>query len=590
MFPFGGLRRTLVSAIVTTIGTLILALMLLEDPLVEYQLGRLAQEDLALALDEISADLNAGGDPDEIADRVGAERGCRVTILAGRTIVGDSGFDGANLARAQAAVHEDALGQFLSGRTFPRTARGDHRAFRRAERHVVQVLRSTATADRMRTTIRELLIIGGVMASLIALLLTIVLGRALVQPAQELTEVANTLAEGDLSARTNSERDDELGTIGRALDHMADTLAERITRLRAEQDRLRTILNSMVEAVFVTDSLGRIVQTNQALDFLVDGDARGRTSLEAIPSKKLRDAIRSARKKRHAIEVEFKIRVGGGSKRAFRAQVAPLQEGAGVIAVLHDVSRLKEIDRIRRDFVANASHELRTPLTAIRGFSETLRDGALEDPDAARRFLEVIIRHTLRLQALVDDLAALSKAESPEQELQLEPVDVEVVIGEVIRGLTAKATEHNIQVLFQPSSLKAVAMANARGLDQVLINLIENAIKYSPEGSSVRVRVLSSESVISIEVNNPGPPIKPKHQKRLFERFYRVDKGRSRDRGGTGLGLAIVKHLCTAMNGVVAVESNEADGTTFRVSLPQVEEEDTQESAEGGAEAPLPPA
>ncbi len=568
----GGLRRSLISAIATTIGALILALVLLEDPLVEYRLDRLAQQTLQEALDQVERGLDGGNAPDAVADLVGAETGCRVTFIDddGRPTA-DTGFDPPHLERAVPVVRRAMLRRFLEGRPVLAARDGDARvAFRRIGGHIVQATRSTQATEEMRATIRELLVVGGVMALLIALLLTAVLGRTLVEPARDLTRVASALAGGDLTVRTHSRRNDELGEIGRALDRMAETLAERIALAREEQDRLRTILNSMVEAVFVTDSLGRIVQTNQALGQLVDGDPRGRTVMEAIASKKLHSAVRLARRGARPAHVELKIKVGG-EKRSFSAQVAPLPEQAGVIAVLHDVTSLKQLDRIRRDFVANASHELRTPLTAIRGFSETLRDGALDDPQAAKRFVEVIIRHTLRLQALVDDLAALSKAESPDQELELTAVGVEKVIGEVVGGLTSKASERDIQLVFEPAQQCPPAMANERGLDQVLINLVDNAIKYSPQGSIVRVRVASTPGTVAIEVHNPGPPIKPKHQKRLFERFYRVDKGRSRDEGGTGLGLAIVKHLCTSMNGTVSVESTKEKGTVFRVVLPRAD-------------------
>jgi two-component system phosphate regulon sensor histidine kinase PhoR len=267
------------------------------------------------------------------------------------------------------------------------------------------------------------------------------------------------------------------------------------------------------------------------------------------------------------VEVEIKL---DDVVRAFSGHVAPLQEGAGVVAVLHDVSRLRETDRLRRDFVANASHELRTPLTAIRGFAETLRDGAIDDPSAARRFLDVILRHTLRLQALVGDLTALSRAESPDQTLELEPVDVAAATVEVVRGLQSKAEQRHVQLIFEPPDEALLVEANGRALDQVLINLVDNAIKYTPEGTSVRVRTKATRSAVMLEVNNPGPPIAPQHLERVFERFYRVDEGRSRDVGGTGLGLSIVKHLCMQMGAEVRARSTAEEGTTFSVHLRRI--------------------
>lgn len=567
--PEGGLRRSLVGTVVTAIGTLILALLLLEDPLVEHRVTQLAQETVQGSIAAVETQLGAGVAPDHVADLVGAETGTRVTILHGDRVIGDTGLDGHELDdAARDVVHREAYDAFLEGRATPRRVSGKHVAFARHGDFVIQVVRSTALSDRVHATVRELLVLGGVMAVLIAILLTLVLGRMLIEPARELTRTADALAAGDLTARTRSDRDDELGAIGRALDRMADQLVDRLDTLRSEQDRLRTILNSMVEAVFVTDSLGRIVATNEALDQLVERDVRGRTAMEAIRSPELHEAVRAARKG-EARHVEFEIKLDD-EVRAFSGHVAPLQEGAGVVAVLHDVSRLRETDRLRRDFVANASHELRTPLTAIRGFAETLRDGAIDDPSAARRFLDVILRHTLRLQALVGDLTALSRAESPDQTLELEPVDVAAATVEVVRGLQSKAEQRHVQLIFEPPDEALLVEANGRALDQVLINLVDNAIKYTPEGTSVRVRTRATESAVILEVNNPGPPIAPQHLERVFERFYRIDEGRSRDVGGTGLGLSIVKHLCMQMGAEVRARSTADEGTTFSVHLRRV--------------------
>ncbi|MBX3248311.1 MAG: HAMP domain-containing protein [Myxococcales bacterium] len=564
--PHGGLRRNLVGTVVTAIGTLIFALLLLEDPLVEHRVAQLAQETIGDAMGVALERLDQGLAPDVVADLVGAETHTRITILGAEgVVVGDSGLDGDALATATGLVHEEAYAAFLAGRRRASRSNGVHVAFERHGDLVVQVVRSTALSDRVHETVRELLVIGGLMAALVAIFLTLVLGRTLIEPAKELTQVADALAAGDLSARSRSERDDELGAIGRALDRMADQLADRIENLHAEQDRLRTVLNSMVEAVFVTDSLGRIIATNQALDRLLGADVLGLTAMEALKSPELHDAVRTARKG-EPCHVELEIRLG--DLYSFSAHVAPLQAGAGVVAVLHDVSKLRETDRLRRDFVANASHELRTPLTAIRGFAETLRDGALEDPDAARRFLDVILRHTLRLQALVADLTALSRAESPDQHLELEDVDVGRAAMEVVRGLSSKAEQRRVQLVFEPPPATLVVHANERGLDQVLINLVDNAIKYTPEGTSVRVRVRDVDDHVRLDINNPGPPIAPQHLERVFERFYRIDEGRSRDVGGTGLGLSIVKHLCAQMGAEVKVQSNDADGTTFSVLFP----------------------
>ncbi|MGE0790387.1 MAG: sensor histidine kinase [Sandaracinaceae bacterium] len=345
---------------------------------------------------------------------------------------------------------------------------------------------------------------------------------------------------------------------------MKDRLSEPPT---PQEARLRTILNSMVEAVFVTDDKGRVVLTNRALDALIDRDVRGRRAKNVIRSPQLKNAIRKARKKNEATEVELETLIGERF-HTFHAQVAPLPKGQGVVTVLHDVTSLKNADRVRRDFVANASHELRTPLTAIRGFAETLQDGALESPDAARRFVSAILRHTLRLQRLAEDLTVLAQAESPEHDYQAAKVDVRSVFRDSAASLETFARRKGVRLSLEMPNEPVNANVSARALDHVLINLIENAIKYSNESGEVVARLVPTPESLVFEVQDWGPGIPAKYHDRIFERFYRVDKGRSREEGGTGLGLAIVRHLVGRMGGSVEVQSEVGQGALFRVTIP----------------------
>jgi two-component system phosphate regulon sensor histidine kinase PhoR len=323
----------------------------------------------------------------------------------------------------------------------------------------------------------------------------------------------------------------------------------------------------MVEAVFVTDPKGRVIMTNHALDALSAEDVVGRRAKNVIKSKELRVAIRRARKKNEATDVELVTPIGG-RLHTFHAQVSPLPRGAGVVTVLHDVTSLREADRIRRDFVANASHELRTPLTAIRGFAETLQDGALENPETARRFVDGILRNTTRLQRLVEDLTVLSQTESSLYGFESEPTDARAICVESVSSLDSYARKRRIRLLLEVPEEPVVIDVSARALDHVLINLVENAIKYSPAEAEVLVRLRRDEEHLTVEVRDRGCGIPPKYHDRIFERFYRVDKGRSRDEGGTGLGLAIVKNLVDRMGGVIEVESAPGEGSLFRLVLP----------------------
>lgn len=561
----GGLRRSLISAIVTAIGALLLALFLLEDPLVEYRLGEIAAESLAEAAQITTSRMDSGEDPERVAEEVAADHGCRITIVEGDRVVADSGLDGARLVDAPVAT--EALAQYRDGRSVPVTQEDHYVAFASAGERVVQAMQPSGPGARVRATVRELIAISGIMAALVAVFLTFVLGRTLVEPAQELTRVADALAEGDLSARTGwTERDDELGAIGRALDRMAEQTKSRVAEARGEQARLRTILDSMTEAVFVTDSLSRIQLTNAALAELVEGEPKGKTPLEALKSSRLHEAVREARRAVAPSVNDIELTVGG-EVRYIRAYVAPLEASAGVVAVLHDVTQLKLANIIRRDFVANASHELRTPLTAIRGFAETLRDGGLDDPETAQRYVEVILKHAKRLEALAKDLTALSRSESVEQPFRLDAINAELVVRDVIDGMAPIIEAHEMTLELVVESEDPRVRANGRALDQVTLNLIDNALKYG--ASAVAVRIYDEGERIAISVHNDGPTIPPVHLKRIFERFYRVDPGRSRDVGGTGLGLAIVKHLCSQMHADITVKSPPEGGVTFTLRLPR---------------------
>ena len=561
----------------TATAAIVLTILLLEDPLTDYRLSRtqrLGLQDAALAAE---VELKRQVDPDEVADRVGAQLGAWILIIREDSVIGSTRLDpGAFDESAQYLVESPPLGTD----SFVRTKLGDERqafyiyAKRLDDGTVIQAMRSTRSADAMRSSVRELMLVAGALALIIGVALTWALSRTIVVPARQLTEVADALARGDLSVRTFSQRDDELGDIGRSLDRLADELNERIASLHAQEVRLKTMLNAMVEAVFVTDSLGRIVLTNTALDRIVDSSPLGKSPSEVLQGDALRDAVRTARQGT-AVAADLTLEAGGRS-RMYTAVVAPLPGRGGVVGVLHDVTKQKLADRVRRDFVANASHELRTPLTAIRGFAETLKAGAAKDPDSAERFVDVILRHTLRLQALVNDLVALSRAESPEQQYELAPVDLAATVKDVVQGLAAQANQRGLDLQIDSLGGLPDVVANARALDQVLINLVDNAIKYTPDGGRISMRAEADTESVTLEIENTGPGIPPDQVERIFERFYRVDAGRSREMGGTGLGLSIVRHLVARMGGEIEARSEPGAWTRFRLTLGRAGEASTR--------------
>ncbi|HSN83777.1 MAG TPA: ATP-binding protein [Polyangiales bacterium] len=563
-----GLRWNLIAATMTATAAIVLTILLLEDPLTDYRLSRTQQLGLQEAVFAAESDLEKELDPDAVAEQVGARFGAWVLIQRNGRVVGSTRHDAAGFDESAAySVEPPAPGK----RTFVRTKMGEPPeelyvySYRREDGTVIQAMRSTQQADAMRSSVRELMLVAGALALIIGVALTWALSRTIVVPARQLTEVADALSRGDLSVRTFSQRDDELGDIGRSLDRLADELNERITSLHAQENRLKTMLNAMVEAVFVTDSLGRIVLTNTALDQIADQSALGRSPSEVLRNQALHDAVRAARHG-EAVSADLTLE-SGGQTRIYTAVVAPLPGRGGVVGVLHDVTKQKLADRVRRDFVANASHELRTPLTAIRGFAETLKAGALRDPESAERFVDVILRHTLRLQALVNDLVALSRAESPEHEYELAPVDLAAAVSDVIQGLAAQAEQRHLEVRIDPLGGLPEVIANPRALDQVLINLVDNAIKYTPEGGRISMHAEVHPQSVTLEIQNTGQGIPSDQLARIFERFYRVDAGRSREMGGTGLGLSIVRHLVARMGGHIDAQSKPGEWTRFRLTL-----------------------
>ncbi len=383
---------------------------------------------------------------------------------------------------------------------------------------------------------------------------------------RHLQKVIESLSDGDHGARARLRRRGQIGDLARAIDTLGERLSRTRKKRRRQKDRLRTILDAMAEAVMVTDADGYIGLTNEVLTELVGFDPEGKTATEAIRHPDLRQAIEDAQLGVPR-QLEISMDAGPGrSGRVLHASVSPLRRQRGVVTVFHDVTAERAAERVRRDFVANAGHELRTPLTAIRGFAETLREGGLDDPESAKDFIEVILRHTKRLEALVDDLADLSRFESDELELELGPVSAEALVHEVTRGLEAQTKSKRLTVTCSGLEQAPPVIAEQRALEQILVNLVDNAIKYTPEGGEVRIDATSEDGNLVLEVANSGPGIPAKHLDRVFERFYRVDAGRSRELGGTGLGLSIVKHLVANIGAGITVESAEG-WTRFRLRL-----------------------
>jgi two-component system phosphate regulon sensor histidine kinase PhoR len=421
------------------------------------------------------------------------------------------------------------------------------------------------------------------LASLVGLLfvlpLTFLVLRALTEPVRSLMERIQQWAPGSPDREMTGEERDELERASKAITGIEHQLREKVEEISRGRDYLETVLKGMAEGVLVVDGRGRILMVNDALrQFLsLPLKVADRTPLEIIRNAELEGAIRKVIQEGKSTTFELNLPPPGG--KTFEIHVVGIlpspdgqkregDEVKGAIAVFHDITRLKELERIRQDFVANVSHELRTPLTTIKGYAETLLEGALKE-EVASQFVQVIKRHTDRLTKIVEDLLTLSRIESREFQLAMEPCALSDLIGEVLDVVREPAKKKRISFLHDKLASPLIARGDPHYLEQVFINLLDNAIKYGREGGKVTISTVEkSPTEIEISVQDDGTGIPKEDLPRIFERFYRVDKGRSQELGGTGLGLSIVKHIVQAHGGRVWVESKLGEGSVFYFTLP----------------------
>jgi two-component system phosphate regulon sensor histidine kinase PhoR len=401
------------------------------------------------------------------------------------------------------------------------------------------------------------------------------LGRVLAARAQAVSRFARAQRDGGLAARLPGTWRGELRPIAASLNEMAAALEARLRGSDARSARLEAVIEAMEEAVLVVDGDERVLLANPRLRELISpagaGPApEGRALLEVVRQTEIVDGLRAALRKGEIQEREAALGLAG--ERRVRFQVAPFTQPdgtTGAVAVFHDVTELRRVEAIRRDFVANASHELKTPLTSIRGYAERLSDMSL--PDAAVPAVDAIVANAKRLGTLVEDLLELSRIESGSVPSRPEPVDVAELIRRLLRDLEPRLRSGKLDVELRAEG-DPRAWADRSAVEQVLANLLDNAVKYTPAGGRVQVALRAGVGQrLHVSVSDTGIGIPRKDLPRIFERFYRVDPSRSRALGGTGLGLAIVKHLVQAMGGQLGVESQPGQGSRFWVELPRPE-------------------
>lgn len=408
----------------------------------------------------------------------------------------------------------------------------------------------------------QTLFVPGLVAMLAAVLLASAVGRGISSSISDMTHAARTLGAGDLSARPPISASGELGELGAALGRLADQLASRIGAFRNEEAVLTGVVEALDEGVITLDSTQRVTRVNAAARSILGITATPPFAAELLPrSPELRLALEAAARGEQIEPLETTL---GG--RSLSIVARPLRAGGGIVLALFDLTRIKRLETVRRDFVANVSHELRTPLTVITGFAETLDEDDVP-PDMRRQFASAIRTHAERMRRIVDDLLDISRLESGRWTPQSAAVDIRETGEEIAATYRPAATSRNLRIAVDVDDAASQVEADPTAIRQILSNLVDNSIRHTESGD---VTIYSSREAggVRIGVRDTGVGIAPAHVSRIFERFYRADPGRSRESGGTGLGLAIVKHLVDAHGGSVQVESELGKGTTISALFP----------------------
>jgi two-component system phosphate regulon sensor histidine kinase PhoR len=573
--------KVFIASVAAATASLLVASLLLSWQVRERQrdaIERRLIDEATVVADALSAELTDDASLDREADRVGRFIASRVTFIAadGR-VVGDSTQSDGELAALEnhgtrpevLAARGDAAGV---SRRYSTTVATDLlyvavRAAHPVVRYVRLALPLTEVQEQL-ATIRRMTFLALGVAIPVALLVSWVVSAPIGRRVQAIAAVATRYASGDLSKPAYDYGGDELGDVARVLDASVQEVGRRVEELSRDRARMEAILSGMVEGVLLVDRAGRLQLANRAAQGMlhVDAAATGRPYPEVIRHPDIAAQLTAALRGEDAAAQDLVLSRDPG--RVFVARAAPVSPGGGggAVLVLHDITDLRRADQIRRDFVANVSHELRTPLTAIRGYLEALNEEPGQSENG-QRFIEIIGRHSTRMERLVTDLLRLARLDARQEALEPAGCDVRQIFQAVVADLAPAIESKRQRITIDVPPAACDAQADPAKLHDVIRNLVENAVNYSPDGAEVRLSASRGDGTLQLTIADSGPGIPPQDLTRVFERFYRVDKSRSRP-GGTGLGLAIVKHLVELHGGRVTAENRPDGGALFTVALP----------------------
>jgi two-component system, OmpR family, phosphate regulon sensor histidine kinase PhoR len=427
--------------------------------------------------------------------------------------------------------------------------------------------------DAISDNLRRMLVISFAVAFIIAVLFGFIASMIISKPIKEISTAAVSMTKGEFSRVRKISSNDEIGDLAKAFNYMSDQIESRIKEVTINKSHLEAVLLSMYEGVMVVNKYGVITLSNDSLKkcLKIEENLIGKKPLEVIKNFEIGNMVSEALSLSNGNTIKREITFRIPNEKTILVYATPLirnDKNDGVVLVFHNISQIRQLEKIRRDFVANASHELRTPITSIRGYAETLLDGALEDKNSAVEFLKIIHFDAERLSKLIEDLLSLSKIESDKLNLDIKPNSITEMFAPVLMAFSKAVKDKGLNIKTDiPENLPKV-LCDRLAIVQVFSNLIDNAIKYTEKGH-IEVSAKETEKEISIDVKDTGIGIPQKDIPRLFERFYRVDKARSRELGGTGLGLSIVKHIIQSHKGNVEVKSSLDKGSTFTFTLPK---------------------
>jgi two-component system phosphate regulon sensor histidine kinase PhoR len=437
---------------------------------------------------------------------------------------------------------------------------------------VVRLALPLESVEKTLSEIRKAVLLGLIFALALAFVLGSIIATQTIRPINRMIQVSRKFSEGDFSRRVLQSSKDEIGELATTLNKMAQGLEDKVKEIKVQNQKLAAIFNSMIEGIIVVDKSSSIISVNPTIEKIFNvskKEVEGKIFLEAIRNNDISEVINSVLRNGRTLSVEINLVLP--VRKIFEVNAAPIFDNSavnGCLVVIHDITEIRKLETIRSDFVANVSHELKTPLTSIKGFVETLLEGALDDKENNRNFLKIIHDHTERLNNLVDDLLSLSHLETKEITLNKKSFNLRSQLEEVISGFKSQLKKMGIDIKNElPASIPI--NADKDRIEQVLTNLIDNAIKFNKEKGSIRICAQEVNGKIKFSVEDSGIGIPEKDIPRIFERFYRVDKARSRELGGTGLGLSIVKHIVELHGGSVGVESTEGFGSKFWFILPK---------------------